>query len=431
MMIFPLYGIFAQRFDKGYSVSSREVKFLRVQTRPQALAHLSLFDRLPAEEVPLDLALGRVLARGVTAPDNLPHFLRSTVDGYAVRARDTFGAGESSPGLFDLAGEVTMGSPARAKAGPGRTVKVWTGGMLPEGTDAVVMLEYARVLDETGVELTQAVAPGSNTIAVGEDVAQGEEVLPSGRVLRPQELGLLAALGLARVPVIRKPKAAVISTGVELVPAEAQPGPAQVRDINTHTLCAQVREAGGEPLVLGTVPDDPERLRELVAQGLEQADTVLVSGGSSVGAADWTLSTFLSFARAELLVHGVSISPGKPLIMVRAGQKSLWGLPGHAASAMITFHLFVKPLLTQRLLGALPGAGLKIKARLARNLASTRGREDWVRVSLVQENDGYLAVPVLGPSGLISTLVKADGLVRIDYTIEGLEAGEEVEVHLL
>ncbi len=410
---------------------NKKIKFLRVQTRPQVLAHLDLFDRLPGEEVPLEESLGRVLAEDVAAPDNLPHFLRSTVDGYAVRARDTFGAGESAPALFELAGEVEMGSPARTGVGPARTVKVWTGGMLPEGADAVVMLEYARVLDETGVELTQAVAPGGNTIAVGEDVARGEVVLPAGQRLRPQELGLLAALGLTRIKVVRRPRAAVISTGIELVPAETKPGPAQVRDINTHTLSGQIREAGGEPLVLGTVPDDPQRLRQLVAQGLEQADTVLVSGGSSVGAADWTLSTFLSFEGAELLVHGVSISPGKPLIMVKVGPKSLWGLPGHAASAMITFQLFLKPLLTERLQGAISGAGPRVRARLNRNLSSTRGREDWVRVGLVREDGEYRAVPILGPSGLISTLVKADGLVRIDYRVEGLEAGEEVEVHLL
>jgi molybdopterin molybdotransferase len=163
---------------------------------------------------------------------------------------------------------------------------------------------------------------------------------------------------------------------------------------------------------------------------MEKADTVLVSGGSSVGAADWTLATFRSFEGAELLVHGVSISPGKPLILVGVGRKSLWGLPGHAASAMISFHLFLKPLISGRLLGATE-KGLWVKARLARNLASTRGREDWVRVGLEEKEGEYLAQPVLGPSGLISTLVRADGLVRIDYRVEGLEAGEQVEVHLL
>lgn len=413
-----------------YQVPNKDLRFLRVRTRPEALERLSLFNRLETEEIGLEEALGRVLARDLDSPEDLPHFLRSTVDGYAVRARDTFGAGESSPGLFELAGEVTMGRPAGVRVGPGRTVRVWTGGMLPDGADAVVMLEYARVVDQAEVELTKAVAPGGNTIAVGEDVARGTPILPAGRRLRPQELGLLSALGQTRVEVVRRPRAAIISTGVELVPAEARPGPAQVRDINTHTLTAQIREAGAQPSFLGIVPDDPDRLRELVAQGLEEADTVLVSGGSSVGAADWTLSTFLSFPGAELLVHGVSISPGKPLILVRVGQKSLWGLPGHAASAMITFHLFLRPLLMGRLLGG-TAPDLRVRARLGRNLASTRGREDWVRVGLVEEEGGFRADPVLGPSGLISTLVRADGLVRIDYKVEGLEAGEEVEVHLL
>ena len=416
---------------KGDALSEKEFSFYRVQTREQALARLDGFDRLPAREAALDRALDRVLAGDLTAGEDLPSFVRSTVDGFAVRAKETFGAAESLPALFELEGEVAMGRPAEARVGPGRAVRIWTGGMLPQGADAVVMLEYSRVLDGTGLELTKAVAPGSNTIEVGEDVAQGEPILTAGTRLRPQELGLLAALGLTKVKVVRRPKAAVISTGSELVPADQNPGPGLIRDVNSHTLAAQIRRAGGEPLDLGLVPDDREEIRELIGRGLERADAVLVSGGSSVGAADWTLKTFMSFPGAELLVHGVSISPGKPLILVRVGQKSLWGLPGHVASAMISFELFLKPFLSRRLQGERGPGPLPIRAELTRNLASAQGREDWVRVRLEGGPDRFRAVPVLGPSGLISTLVRADGLVMIDLESEGLEAGETVQVHLI
>jgi molybdopterin molybdotransferase len=412
----------------------REVTFYRVQTRAQALAHLTRFPHLEAEEVGLAGALGRVLAEPVVAPEDLPAFARATVDGYAVRARETFGASEATPALFDLAGEVAMGQVPEVAALPGQAVRVWTGGMLPDGADAVVMLEYARKLDAASLELTKAVAPGANVIAAGEDAAQGQTVLPAGRRLRPQEVGLLAALGLTAVPVVRRPVAAILSTGNEVVPAEAAPGPGQIRDVNGPALAALVSQAGGRALSLGLVPDDPERLRAAVAQGLDQADLVLVSGGSSVGAADWTLRTFLSFPQAELLVHGVAISPGKPLILVRVEAhgrtKSLWGLPGHVASALVSFHLFVQPLLRRRLQGAVEPLGRTVRARLARNLASTQGREDWVRIGLAEQDGRLVAHPILGPSGLVSTLVKADGLLKIDLEVEGLEAGEEVEVHL-
>jgi len=414
----------------GSPPAEQTFTFFRVQTRPQVLDRLEAFDRLEAEEVDLDRASGRVLAQDAPAPEDLPPFDRSTVDGFAVRARETFGASESSPALFELAGEVAMGRPAEVEVRAGQAVKVWTGGVLPAGADAVVMLEYSRLLDRTSLELTRAVAPGANVIGRGEDAAEGQVLLRAGSELRAQELGLLAGLGLTRVQVVRRPRVAVVSTGNELVPAGERPGPGQIREINSHTLAALIIEAGAEPIWLGLVRDEPERLRAAVAEGLERAEVVLVSGGSSVGAADWTLRTFRSFDGAELLAHGVSISPGKPLILVRVGQKSLFGLPGHVASAMITFHLFVRPLLRGRLLGLSHEPDRPIQALLSRNLASAQGREDWVRVRLERTDQGWQAAPVLGPSGLISTLVKADGLIRVPLESEGLLAGSRVEVHL-
>lgn len=405
--------------------------FYQLQTREEALARLAVFSRLPAEEVALDEAHGRVLTADLTSSEDLPAFARSTVDGYAVRARDTFGVTESMPGSFELAGEVAMGHPAAVRVAAGQTVRVWTGGMLPEGADAVVMLEYARTLDGGSLELTRPIAPGGNVISAGEDFARGSLVIPAGTRLGPPEVGVLAALGITRVDVVRRPCVAVLATGNEVVPATAAPRPGEIRDVNSHTLVASLAELGASVVLLGIVPDDPARVREEVERGLATADVVLVSGGSSVGAADWTLRTFLSFENAELLVHGVAIAPGKPLIVVRVGEKCLIGLPGHVASTLITFHLFVRPLLLKRLLGMPAAATRSVTARLSRNVASTPGRETWIRVRLAGTPPRYEAVPVLGPSGLISSLVRADGLLRVPMGTEGLVAGSEVEVELV
>ncbi|MBW2618071.1 MAG: molybdopterin molybdotransferase MoeA, partial [Deltaproteobacteria bacterium] len=248
--------------------------------------------------------------------------------------------------------------------------------------------------------------------------------------LRPQDLGLLSGLGIRRLKVVRRPKAAIISIGNELVAANEDPPPGCIREINSHTLRALLADLGAEATYLGLVPDEQKRLSELVSQGLAEADTVIVSGGSSMGADDWTLKTFLAFDEAELLIHGVSISPGKPVILVRAGSKSLWGLPGHVAGAYVAFHLFVRPLISQRLLGQKNDPTRVVKARLSRNLASAQGREGWVRVRLEESGEGLSAAPVLGPSGLISTLTRADGLIRVDLEAEGLLRDSLVDVYL-
>ena len=411
-------------------MTDRDFSFFRLQTRPQALAHLERFARLEAEEIGLEEGWGRVLAEEIASPEDLPPFARSTMDGFAVKAKETFGASESTPALFELAGEVVMGRPAEEVLGSGQTMKVWTGGMVPPGADAVVMLEYVRQADEATVELTRAVAPGAHLIEVGQDVGRGEVVLAAGTRLRAQDLGLLAGLGVRRLKVVRRPQAAIISTGNELVASNEDPSPGCIREINSHTLRALLADLGAEPTYLGLVPDDKERLSELVSRGMAEADTVIVSGGSSVGAADWTLKTFLALDEAELLIHGVSISPGKPIILVRAGSKSLWGLPGHVAGAFVAFHLFVRPLINQRLLGQKDDPARVVKARLTRNLASAQGREDWVRARLEESGEGLSASPVLGPSGLISTLTRADGLIRVPLEAEGLFKDSLVDVHL-
>jgi molybdopterin molybdotransferase len=303
--------------------------------------------------------------------------------------------------------------------------------MLPEGGDAVVMVEHTEAVDERLIEVTRPVAPGENVVRRGDDVRAGETVLPAGHRLRGADLGALAGLGILEVAVAAKPRVALIPTGDEVVDPRERPGPGQIRDINTTALAAAVRENGGEPVPYGIVRDDPSLLKATVARALEASELVLISGGSSVGTRDWTLEVLLSFPRSELLVHGVSIRPGKPVIVVRVGERWVIGLPGNPVSALVVYDQFVRPL-QRRLEGdtrALPAAG-RVMARLATNLASEPGKEDYVRVRVRAEEDGLVTEPVLGKSALVMTLVQADGLVVIPENAEGIEAGEQVEVEL-
>jgi molybdopterin molybdotransferase len=392
-----------------------------------------LLDSLPpldTETVPLAGSLNRVLSDSLRSPEDLPHFPRATMDGYAVRARDTFGASESIPALLTLAGEIGMGQSARLPVTPGQCFRIATGGMLPPEADAIAMIEHTQVLDHQTIEIFKAVSPGDHLIRVGEDLKQGQPVFSAGHRLRPQDLGLLAGVGVRQAAVFRRPRVAIISTGDEIVPIDQEPAPGFVRDINAYTLPALVEKAGGVPFFLGLVRDSREDLKEKCREALERADVVLVSGGSSVGTRDFTLEVIESFPESRILAHGIAISPGKPTILARIGDKVLWGLPGHTASAMVVFSVFVRPCLN-RLEGAgPPKVNPGLQARLTRNLASAQGRDDYIRVALQAGPQGWEAEPVLGPSGLISTLVRSDGLIRIDRFSEGKEKGEMVEVML-
>jgi molybdopterin molybdotransferase len=407
--------------------------FFKVKTVPEVLEIIETFDPLATETIGLVEARGRVLRQRIEAGENIPAFDRSAMDGYAVRAKDTFGASESIPALFSVVGEVHMGQSPDFTIGPGETTRVWTGGMIPSGADAVVMLEYARQVDDITVELARPAAPYDHVIRTGEDVALGDVLAPVGRRLRPQDLGLLAALGVSQVDVTKIPKVAIISTGDEVIPVEQKPNPGQVRDVNTYTLGAMIEAAHGQAIRLGLVSDDPAGLRDAVAKGLDSADVVVLSGGSSVGVRDYTLDVIESFDRTEVLFHGVSVSPGKPTLMARRDHQSLWGLPGHIASAMVVCDLFLRPLL-RRLSGETetPSPWRKnVPAILTRSVPSVHGREDYIRVRL--ENNGQgppLAHPILGKSGLIATMVKADGLVKIGLNEEGRAKGTPVEVAL-
>ena len=406
--------------------------FFNVQSVAAVQALAGQATVLNAEQTATTAAAGRTLAKDLTAPHDLPGFSRSTMDGFAVRARDTFGCSETQPAYLELCGEVVMGQAPDFTVKPGHCARIFTGGMLPAGADAVLMVEHTRPAGDSTVEAAKSVAPGDNILGPADDAAQGQVLLRAGHELRAQDIGLMAALGIETPNVIQRPKVAIVSTGDEVVPISGDPGPGQVRDVNTYTLDQLVRQAGAEPLVMGLAPDDRAALQEVVGRALETGDVVLLSGGSSVGTRDLTSEVFQSFPKAELLVHGVAVSPGKPFIWVRAGQKHLLGLPGQVASCMVAFYVLVEPLI-EAMLGRAPLAFRRFgrfKGELARNIPSTPGREDYIRARIASNNGTALIEPVFGKSGLITTLIQGQGLVRIPADSEGLYQGETVEMLL-
>lgn len=383
--------------------------------------------RTAIEEVPLEAAGGRVLAEGAQADIDVPNHPRSAVDGYALQARDTFGASEGLPAYLTVAGEVFMGRPPETGGGPGFALKIPTGGMLPDGTDAVVMLEHATLAGDE-IEVRRPVAPGDNVIRQGEDIPSGGVAARAGTRLRPADVGLLAAAGLTRVKVFARPRALVISTGDEVVPPSARPNPAQVRDSNGPALIAALRSDGCVAEYAGILPDRREAFDDALRRGL-QFDAVLISGGSSVGARDLAVAAIEACGRPGLLVHGVSLKPGKPTGLAVVEGRPIFAIPGHPVSALIVYRLFVRPAL--RRLAGLPAVDPwepRLTARLGRNVASAPGRDDYVRVRLEWRDGERWAEPVLGKSGLLSTLGKADGLLRIPPARDGFAAGEQVEI---
>ncbi|MGI6649146.1 MAG: gephyrin-like molybdotransferase Glp [Bacillota bacterium] len=402
-------------------------------------------DAWKTERLPLAQTLGRRVSKVIRAEEDVPSFDRSTVDGLAVKASDTFGASEGLPAYLEVVGEILMGQPATQELKSGQAIRIATGGMLPPGADAVVMIEYTEPLAGQTMGITRPVGPGENIIRAGEDVARGELIFPRGYRLRPQDLGFLASLGIAEVEVLCPWRVGIISTGDEVVEITSQPGPGQVRDVNSYTLLGLVYQAGGLPQLYGIVPDDFSSLRATVEKALQEQDLVILSGGSSVGSRDVTAEVINSLGSPGILFHGLALRPGKPAIGAVVQNKPVIGLPGHPASAMLVFQILVEPWLTgSRVhdkvdeLAEESSNGLFyqsqcrpfILARLTRNLASAAGREDYVRVRLFRDGDQWLAEPLLGKSGLLMTMVKAHGLVKIPLEKQGLLAGETVEVHL-
>ncbi len=405
--------------------------FFKVVDIETVLALAASFDALPIETVRLAAAQGRVLAEEICADLDIPGFSRSTMDGFAVQGASTFGASEGNPAFLTVVGSVAMGEKPDFTVGPGEAVRIATGGMLPEGSDAVVMVEHTETIDAETIEAYKSAAPGQHVIARGEDMRGGDGVLHRGQRLRPQEIGLLAAVGRTHLEVFRRPRVGILSTGDEVVPVEAVPQPGQIRDVNSAALAAFISEAGGLPQAYGIVPDEYETLLGACQQALQENDMVLISGGSSVGTRDFTIDVLQALDASEILVHGVSIRPGKPTILARAGGKPVWGLPGHVTSAMVVFAILVRPFL-ERLSGLEPRflRRFRVPARLTRNLPSVQGRVDYVRVRMVAGVDGMEADPVLGKSGLIRTMALADGLLCIDANTEGLDRGAVVPIEL-
>jgi molybdopterin molybdotransferase len=381
------------------------------------------------EQIPTAAALDRILAAPLISPQDLPEFARSTVDGYAVMAADTYGASAGLPAYLHVVGEAPMGEAATVLVAMGQAVIVHTGGMIPPGADAVVMVENTQPVDAASIEVLKPVADGENVIQVGEDIRQGETVLEAGRQLRPQDLGGLVALGFTEIAVARPPRVAILSTGDEVVPPDQPVGPGQVRDINSFTLAALTRRAGGEPILCGIIPDDRTALEAAAARALAEADIVVLSAGSSVSYRDMSVDVIESLGQPGILTHGLSVRPGKPTIIAVAGGKPVFGLPGNPVSAMVIFDLVVTPTI-RALLGATTTHQATVQAKLARNIASATGREDYVQVRLETRDGECWATPVFGKSNLIYTLVHADGVVQIDLDANGVRAGEWVTVTL-
>lgn len=383
--------------------------------------------KLDSETQTVDLALGRILAADIRAPHALPDFPRTTVDGYAVRASDTFGAGDSLPAYLNLIGEVPMGDAPSFGIKPGQCALIHTGGMLPDGADAVVMLEYTQTAGKNEIEIFKPVAGGENVIRVGEDVAKGQVVLQQGSRLRPAEVGGLMALGITQVDVVKKPLIGLISTGDEVIPPEQTPRPGQVRDVNSYTLAALVEQCGGVAKRYGIISDQFQALKEAGAKALSECDALIITAGSSASTRDMTAEVIRQLGNPGVLAHGINTRPGKPTILGVCNDRAVIGLPGNPVSALVNGYLFVQPVI-EHLLGMRPVQKASVRAKLTVNLASQAGREDWWPVKLTADGS---AEPIFGKSNLIFTLAAADGLLKIHADATGLSAGEMVEVMLV
>lgn len=381
-------------------------------------------------------SLGRAAAENVFSPDMLPSFARSTMDGFAVRSADTFGASESIPALLKLKGSILMGKEPPSSLEPGEALSIPTGGMIPAGGDAVVMLEYCEVIGDQ-VAVYRPVAPFENTLQIGDDYKKGDIVIPSGRLIRSQDIGILSSMGIMQIKVYSMPRVVIFSTGDEIIPPGKKPKPGQIRDINGYALAALTGKYGGVPEYRGIVEDNKDVLYEAVLDALDTADIVLISGGSSVGTRDVAVQVIDELPEGGVYFHGVSMKPGKPLIYGMSRTTPIFGLSGNPVSAMFSFLLFVRPAIRSvQGLSPFPSFIPYVEARLDTNLSSPGGREDYVRVSLYEEStlkeeaDVIWARPIFGGAGMLSTMVNGDGYFIIPRDVEGLPEGEKVKVYL-
>jgi len=382
------------------------------------------------ERVPLFETHNRVLAQDVVAPTDVPPFNRSTVDGYAVRAVDTFGADEDRPVALKICGRVNVGETPSVIVKKGTAAEIATGAPLPGGADAVVMLEYVVQKGNT-VLMHRAVSKGENVMEAGSDIHEGAVALKRGQTLSSREVGVLATLGLTQADVYKKPRVAVISTGAEIVEPGTPLAPGKIYDINAHTLSAAVTECGGEPVSWGIVPDETSRLKVTLREALDSVDIVVTSGGVSVGPTDVVPQVLNALGEPGVIVCGIAVKPGKPTTIAIVNGKPVFSLPGHPTSSLLMFHLLVRPLILS-MAGRQEETPVTVKAVASAKMFSARGRRTFVMVSLTRDKSvGLLASPVaLGLSGAITTLAGADGFVKVEESRQFIKAGEKVMVRL-
>ncbi|MEW6570269.1 MAG: gephyrin-like molybdotransferase Glp [Nitrospirota bacterium] len=402
------------------------------QARELILRHAT-FKRPDEICLPIDSSFDMIISKDVFSPENLPAFSRSTVDGFAANSADTFGATETLPAYLNVKGEISMGEEPQFRLGKSEVAKIFTGGMLPDGADSVVMLEHIQQLDEKMIEIVKSVSPGENVIQIGEDARKGERILEKGHRLRPQDVGVLAALGITDVWVYKKPAVSIISTGDEIVPVDGPVKPGQVRDINSYTLTGLVLKSGAIPLRKGLFIDDYKIIRDAVQNSMRDSHMILITGGSSVGEKDMTARIINDIGKPGVLFHGVSLKPGKPLIGGIVDDIPVFGLPGHPAAVNVCFKVVIEPVL-QFLSGLNNDYSYQnrriVRARIARNISSGPGREEHIAVTLEEREGETWAIPILGKSGLITTLTRADGTAVIPLRKFGVQEGDVVEVRL-
>lgn len=406
------------------------MKMFRVHSVEEAKKELERYFSnyaLGTEEVELSMALGRVLSEDVFSNSNVPHFRRSTVDGYAVMAKDTYGASESLPAFLEIIGEIYMGKEADINVSSDKTCYVPTGGMIPDGADSVVMVEYTERLDEENVAVSTSVVPKENVIDIGDDIKKGEKILSRGLKLRPQDIGVLASIGIERIKVFKLPAVSIISTGDEIVDPSEDVKLGQIRDINTYTLASMAEEAGCVVTKKVVVKDEFQTLKTIFEECIDNNDIVIISGGSSVGTKDITSKVINTIGEPGVFVHGVAIKPGKPTILAKVKNKAVFGLPGQPVSAMIVFKVFVEYLI-KYIQGIDTEMENSIGANFVSNIHSAPGKETYQMVTLEREGKEYLAKPIYGKSGMITLMSKAKGYIKIETDKEGVKKGENVKV---
>ena len=408
-------------------------EFLTLVTPKEALKILiDHIEKIPSLEIiSTSKALGRVTANSVRAPHPLPEFARSTVDGFALRAGDTYGATESLPAYLPVIGEVLMGDAPSFSIGATQCALIHTGGMIPVGANAVIMVEHTQISRTDEVEILRSVAVGENVLQIGEDVSTDHLVISKGTRLRSAEIGGLMALGHTNIAVAKQPRVAIISSGDELIDPDQSPSLGQVRDINSYTLSSVVQQTGAIPIHYGIILDNIKDMNLAVKKAHQECDIVVVTAGSSASTRDLTAKVFDNLGNPGVLVHGINTRPGKPTILAVCEGKAMIGLPGNPVSALVNANLIIRPIIEMLTGLSQLHPSPFVPARLTINLASQAGREDWIPIKLHKSDEGYQAEPIFGKSNLIFTLVDADGMLRIPPDATGLSSGEDVNIILL